>query len=80
MEDEMDRACSMHGEQRRPHRILVGKLEGRRPLRGPRHKWEDNIKMDLRDIGWGGTYCLDLAQDRDKCRALVKTLMNIWVP
>jgi hypothetical protein len=54
MEDEMGRACSMNGEKRNAYRILVRKLEGRRPLGRPRHRRVDNIKMDLREIGWDG--------------------------
>jgi hypothetical protein len=62
------------------HRILVGKPEGKRPLGRPRRRWEDNIKMDLREIGWGGMDRIDLAQDRDQWRALVNTVMNLRVP
>jgi hypothetical protein len=58
----------------------VGKPERKRPLGRPRHRWEDNIKMDLREIGWGDVYCIDLAQDRDQWRALVNMIMNLWVP
>jgi hypothetical protein len=50
-EDEMGRACSTNGEKRNGYRILVGKPEGKRPLGGPRHRWVDNIKIDLREIG-----------------------------
>jgi hypothetical protein len=57
-------------------RILVGKPEGKRPLRRPRRRWEDTIKMDLREIGCGGMEWIDLAQDRDQWRALVNTVMN----
>jgi hypothetical protein len=52
-DDEMGRECSMNGEKRNAYRILVGKQEGRRPLGRPRCRWEDYIKMDLRDIGLG---------------------------
>jgi hypothetical protein len=65
-------------EKRNAYRILVGKLERKRPL--GRHRWEDNIRMDLREIGWGGMDLIDLAQDRDQWRALVNTVMNLWVP
>jgi hypothetical protein len=70
------------GERRGAYRALVGKPEGRRPLERPRHRWEDNIKMDLREVGWGGGAVdwIDLAQDRDRWRALVYTVMNLQVP
>jgi hypothetical protein len=55
---------------------LVGEPEGKRPLRRLRRRWEDNIKMDLRRIGWGSMDWIDLAQDRDKWRALVNTYIN----
>jgi hypothetical protein len=58
----------------------VGKPEGKRPLERPRRRWEDNIRMDLREIGWGSMDCIDLAQDRDQWRALVNTVMNLRVP
>jgi hypothetical protein len=61
-------------------RILVGKPEGKRPLERPRRRCEDNIKMDLREIGWGGMDWIDLARDRDQWRALVNTVMNRRVP
>jgi hypothetical protein len=58
----------------------VGKPEGKRTLGKPRRRWEDNIKMDLREMGWGGMDWIDLAQDRDQWRALVNTVMNLPVP
>jgi hypothetical protein len=61
------------------HRILVGKPEGKRPLGRPRCRWEDNIRMDLTEIGWGSMDWIDLAQDRDQWRALVNTVMNLRV-
>jgi hypothetical protein len=70
----------MHGEKRKAYRILVVKPEGRRPLARPRRKWEGNIKMYLRETGWGAMDCIDLAQDRDQWRALVNTVMSIRVP
>jgi hypothetical protein len=57
--------------------ILVGKPEGKKPLARPRRRWVDNIKMDLREIGWDGMDWIDLAQDRN---ALVNTVMNLRVP
>jgi hypothetical protein len=60
--------------------VLVGKPEGKRPLERPRRRREDNIRMDLGKIGWGGLDWIDLAQDRDQWRALVKTVMNLRVP
>ena len=57
----------------------MGKPEGKRPLGRPRLRWEDNIKMDLQDVGVGGDW-MELAQDRDRWRALVNTVMNIRVP
>jgi hypothetical protein len=76
----MGGACSTDGDKRNAYRILMGKPEGNRPLGRPRRRWEDNIKMDLREIGWGGVDWIDLAQDRDQWRALVNTVMNLWVP
>jgi hypothetical protein len=68
------------GEKRNAYRILVGKPEGKGPLGRPRHRWEDNIRMDLREIVWGGMDWIDLAQDRDQWRALMNTVMNLRVP
>jgi hypothetical protein len=70
------------GDRRGAYRALVGKPEGRRPLGRPRRRWEDNIKMDLREVGLGGVGIdwIDLAQDRDRRRALVYTVMNLRVP
>jgi hypothetical protein len=67
-------------EKRNAYRILVGKPEGKRPLRRTKSRWADNIKMDLREIGWDDIYWIDLAQDRDQCRVLVNTLKNFRVP
>jgi len=67
------------GEGKGVHRVLVGKPEGKRPMGRPRHRWEDNIKMDLREVGGGGDW-MELAQDRDRWRALVNTVMNFRVP
>jgi hypothetical protein len=67
------------GENRNSYRILVRMPEGKRPLRRPTHRWEDNIKMDLREIGWDGVDWIDLAQDKDQWRVLVNTVMNLRV-
>jgi hypothetical protein len=67
-------------EKRNAYKILVGKLEGKRPLGRPRRKWVDNIKMDIREIGWNVMDWIDLAQDRDQWRALVNTVINLSVP
>jgi hypothetical protein len=68
------------GEKRNAYRILVGKLDGKRPLRRPRRRCEDNIKMDLREIRWNDMDMTDLTRDRDQWRALVNTVMNLRVP
>jgi hypothetical protein len=68
------------GEKRNTYTILVGKPEGKRPLGKPRRRWDDNIKMDFSEIGWGGMDWIDLAQDRDQWRALVNTAMKLRVP
>jgi hypothetical protein len=68
------------GEVRGAYNILVGKPEGRRPLGRPRRGWEDNIKMDLGDIGFGDVDWIRLAQDRDRWRTLVNTVMTLQVP
>jgi hypothetical protein len=68
------------GEKRNAYRILVGKPEEKRPVGRPRRRREDNIRMDLGEIRWGGTDWIDLAQDRDQWRALVNTVINLRVP
>jgi hypothetical protein len=68
------------GEKRGAYRILLGRPEGRRPLGRPRRRWEDNIKMGLQDLGWVGMNWIELAQDRDRWRAVVSAVMNLRVP
>jgi hypothetical protein len=68
------------GEVRGAYNILVERPEGRRPLGRPRRRWEDNIKMDLREIGFGDVDLIHLAQDRDRWRVLVNTVMNFRFP
>jgi hypothetical protein len=67
------------GEETNVYRVLMGKPEGKRPLGRPRHRWEDGIRMDLREIGWGSVDWIQLAQDKDRWRALVNTVMNLRV-
>jgi len=67
-------------ERRGMYRVLVGKPEVKRPLGGPRSRWEDNIKMDFQEVGCGGMDWIELAQDMDRWRALVKAVMNLQVP
>ena len=68
------------GERKRVYRVLVGKPEGKRPLGRPRGRWEDNIRMDLQEVGGGCVDWMELAQDGDRWRALVSTVMNFRVP
>ena len=68
------------GERRGVHRVLVGKLEGKRPLGRPRRRWEDNIKMDLQEVGGGCGDWMEFAQDMERWRALLSTVMNFRVP
>ena len=67
------------GEERGVHRVLVGKPEGKRPLGRPRRRWEDNIKLDLQEVGGSGGDWVELVQDRDRWQALVNTVMNFRV-
>jgi hypothetical protein len=67
------------GEQRGLYVVLVWRPEGKRPLGRPRHRWENNIKMDLQEVGCGGLDWIELAQDRDRWQALVNVVMNLWV-
>ena len=69
-----------NGVRRSLYGALVGKPEGNIPLRRPRRKWEDNIKMDLQEVGCGGMEWIELAQDKDKWRALVNAVMNLRIP
>jgi hypothetical protein len=70
----------MHGGRRGVYRVLGGRPEGKRPLGRPRHRWEDNIKLDLREIGIDGAYWIWLVQDRIQWWALMSTIMNLQVP
>ena len=67
-------------EERGVYSVLVGKLEGRRPLGRPSRRWVDNIRMDLQEVGCGNVDCIGLAQDRDRWWTLVSAVMNLGVP
>jgi hypothetical protein len=67
------------GEGRKLYRVLVGNHKGKGPLERPKRRWEDGLKMDLREIGWGGVEWIHLAQDRDRWRAVVIAVMNLLV-
>ena len=68
------------GERRDVYRVSVGKPEGKRPLGRPRRRWENNIKMDLQEVGCGGMDWIDLAHDMDRWRAFMNAVMNLRVP
>jgi len=76
----MGGACSAYGGRRGVYRVLVGKPEGKRPLGRLRRRWEDNIKMDLQEVGCGAMAWIEVAQDGDRWRALVNAVMNLRFP
>jgi hypothetical protein len=79
-EDEVGRACNTRGAKRNAYRNLVGMSEGLRPLGRHRNRWEDDINIDLKQIGWDNLDCFHLPQDRNQWRALVTTAMKLRVP
>jgi hypothetical protein len=76
----MGRACSTHGEKKNACRILMGNPERKRPLGRRRHRCEDNVKTDHREMGWGYVDWIGPAQDRDQWSTVVYTVMNLGVP
>jgi hypothetical protein len=76
----MGGACSTYGERRGVCRVLVGKREGKRLFGRPRRRWEDNIKMGLKEVGCGGMDWIDVTQDSDRWRAFVNAVMNLLIP
>jgi len=76
----MGGACSAYGERRGVYRVLVGKPDGKRPLGSPSRRWEDNIKVDLQEVGCGGMDWIELAHDKDEWWALVNAVMNLRIP
>jgi hypothetical protein len=72
--------CSTNGEKRNAYILLVAKPEGKRPLGRPRCKGVDNIKRDLREVGWSDVDWIGLSKDRNRWRALVNSVLNLWVP
>jgi hypothetical protein len=77
--NELGGACSTYGDRIGVYRVMVRKPEGKRPLGRPRHRYEDNIKMDLQEVGCGGIKWIEMAQDTDRWLALVKAVMNLRV-
>jgi hypothetical protein len=68
------------GDRGGVYRVSVGRPDGKSPLGRPRHRWEDNIKIDLQEVGWGGMNWISLAQDTDRWRSLVNAVMNLRIP
>jgi hypothetical protein len=72
--------CSTNGEKKNAYRLLVGKPEGKRPLGRPRRRWVDNIRIELGEVGWDDVDWIGLAQDRNRWRAVVNSVLNLRVP
>jgi hypothetical protein len=73
-------SCGTNGEKMNSCRLLVGKPEGKSPLGRPRYRWVDSIRMALGEVGWGDVDWIGLAKDRNRWRALVNSVLNLWVP
>jgi hypothetical protein len=80
MENEVGWTCGIYGEGRGVYRVLVGRPKSKRPLVRPSHRWEDNIRMDLREIGIDGANWIQLDQDRVQWWACVNMVKNLWAP
>ena len=80
MRNERSGARGAMGDRRNAYRVLVGRPEGRRLLGRPRRRREDTIRGDFQEMGWGSMDWIALVQKRDKCRALVNVVLNLWVP
>jgi len=78
--NEMEGHVARLGDRRGVYKVLVGRPDGKTPLGRPTCRWEDNIKMDLREVGWAIMGCIDLSQDRDSLQALVNVVMNLRLP
>jgi hypothetical protein len=76
----MGEACRANGEKRKAYGLLVGRPEGKRPLGRPRRRWMNNIRMYLGEVSWSDVDWIGLAQDRDRWRALVNSVLNLRVP
>jgi hypothetical protein len=76
----MGGACNTNEGKENAYRLFVGKPKGKSALGRPRHRWVDNIRMDLGEVGWSDVYWIGLAQGRDRWRALVNTILNLQVP
>jgi hypothetical protein len=76
----MGGSCSTNGREENAYRLLVGKAEGKRPLGRPRRRWVDNIRMDVGDVGWGDVDWIGLAEDRNRWRAVVNSVLNLRAP
>jgi hypothetical protein len=72
--------CSTNGDKRNAYRLLVGKQDGKKPLGRPRHRWVDNIRMDLGEVGWSDVDWIGLTKDRNRWRALVDSVLKLRVP
>ena len=76
----MGGACCTYGGEERHNRVLMGNPEGKRPLGRPRHRWENNIKMDLQEVGYRVLDWIELTQDRDRWQAFVNAVINLQLP